>query len=81
MRIAFSRFSALVTSSAVLSERARPSTAMAKIVKAEPAQPWKPRHYLAEIGYPDVPPEVFDPDPADLDWIDDPLDPSERKKR
>jgi len=59
---------------------ARGGKPVARIVSLDAAKPWKPRHYLKELGCPDIPPEAFDPDPADLDWIDDPLDPHERKK-
>jgi prevent-host-death family protein len=59
---------------------ARGGKPVAKIVSLESAPAWKPRHYLKERGCPDIPPEAFDPDPADLDWIDDPLDPDERKR-
>jgi prevent-host-death family protein len=59
---------------------ARGGKPVVKIVSLEAKEPWKPRHVLKELGVPDIPPEAFDPDPADLDWIDDTLDPDERKK-
>jgi prevent-host-death family protein len=59
---------------------ARGGKPVAKIVSLVTKEPWKPRHVLKELGYvADIPPEAFDPDPADLDWIDKPLDPDQRR--
>ncbi len=59
---------------------ARGGKPVAKIVSLEAKAPWTPRHYLKELGYVAPGPEAFDPDPADLAWIDEPLDPDERKR-